>query len=135
INYTNFDTAIKEKLGIDLRGWPEDVPFQSPTSINDLNTLWKLHDALREGYCRWFRMTPRQHDEFVTGLAARCKRGEVISKPCKKRSDAGVACKQKGKENGRPTKRVRASGTSAQALKSSEFVDTSEEEDTSEGEA
>ncbi|KAG1720457.1 uncharacterized protein EDB91DRAFT_1088833 [Suillus paluster] len=135
INYTNFNTAIKEKLGIDLRGWPEDVLFQSPTSINDLNTLRKLRDVLREGSCHWFHMTPRQRDEFVIGLAARHKRGEVIGKPRKKRSDAGVARKQKGKENGHPTKRVQASRTSAQAPKSSEFVDTSEEEDTSEGEA
>ncbi|KAG1847039.1 hypothetical protein F4604DRAFT_1936078 [Suillus subluteus] len=60
INYTNFDTAIKEKLGIDLRGWPEDVAFQSPTSINNLNALLKLRNSLKDGSCHWFHMSPRQ---------------------------------------------------------------------------
>jgi hypothetical protein len=127
INYTNFGTAIKEKLGIDLRGWPESIPFQSPTSINDHTALLKLRDALKDGSCHWFRMSPRQREDYSAHLAARRKKGEVIGKPRKKRSDAGVQCK--GKENGRPRKRARGSGSSAQALKSSEFVDTFDEED------
>ncbi|KAG2743411.1 hypothetical protein P692DRAFT_201672374, partial [Suillus brevipes Sb2] len=90
INYTNFSTAIKEKLGIDLRGWPDGIPFQSPTSINDHNALLKLRNALKDGSCHWFRMTPRQREEHSAQLAARRKRGETVGKPRKKRSDAGV---------------------------------------------
>ncbi|KAG1727284.1 uncharacterized protein EDB91DRAFT_1061179 [Suillus paluster] len=51
INYANFGITMKEKLGVDIRGWPEDIPFQSPTSINDHNTLLKLHDGLKNGSC------------------------------------------------------------------------------------
>jgi hypothetical protein len=42
INYANFETAIKEKLSIDIKDWPEGVAFQSPTSVNDLRALLKL---------------------------------------------------------------------------------------------
>ncbi|KAJ8585395.1 hypothetical protein M405DRAFT_721029, partial [Rhizopogon salebrosus TDB-379] len=94
INYTNFGSVFKDKLGIDLRGWPEDVPFQSPTSINDHNALRKLRNALKDGSCHWFRMSPRQREQYSALLAARCKKGEVIGKPRKKRSDAGVPRKR-----------------------------------------
>ncbi|KAG1763544.1 hypothetical protein EDD22DRAFT_750733, partial [Suillus occidentalis] len=90
INYTNFETAIKEKLAIDIKGWPEGVTFQSPTSVNDLRALLKLRGALRDGSCHWFRMTPRQRDEFHALLDARRKRGENVGKQRKKRADTGV---------------------------------------------
>jgi hypothetical protein len=122
--------VFKDKLGIDLRGWPEDVPFQSPTSINDHNALRKLRNALKDGSCHWFRMSPRQREEYSALLTARRKKGEVIGKPRKKRSDAGVPRKRKAVENRRLRKRAR--GSSAQAPKSAEWVDTSEEEDISE---
>ncbi|KIK37446.1 hypothetical protein CY34DRAFT_15695 [Suillus luteus UH-Slu-Lm8-n1] len=90
INYASFDTAIKEKLGIDLWGWPEGIPFQSPTSLNDPNSLLKVHCALKDGSCHWFRMSPRQCEEYNALLDACRKKGEVVTKPRKKRSDAGV---------------------------------------------
>ncbi|KAG1905551.1 uncharacterized protein F5891DRAFT_934297, partial [Suillus fuscotomentosus] len=96
INYTNFNIAMKDKLAIDLKGWPEGVLFQSPTSINDLKALLKVRDALKDGSCHWFRMSPRQREEYAAELAARRKKGEVIGKPRKKRADAGVPCKRKG---------------------------------------
>ncbi|KAG1903495.1 uncharacterized protein F5891DRAFT_977619 [Suillus fuscotomentosus] len=107
INYTNFDIAMKDKLAIDLKGWPEGVPFQSPTSINDLKALLK---------------------DYAAELAACRKKGEVIGKPCKKRTDAGVPCKRKGKENAPLRKRVRAAGSSMQAPKSVEYIDTTDED-------
>ncbi|KAG1793704.1 uncharacterized protein HD556DRAFT_1237697 [Suillus plorans] len=134
INYANFDTAIKEKLSIDIKGWPEGVVFQSPTSVNDLHALLKLRGALKDGSCHWFRMTPRQRDEFHALLDARHKRGEKVGKQRKKRADAGVPRKRKGKENAPPRKRARAPGSSAQAPKSAEFIDSSEEEESSEDE-
>ncbi|KAG1831998.1 hypothetical protein EV424DRAFT_1313708 [Suillus variegatus] len=123
-----FNTAIKEKLGIDLRGWPEGIPFQSPTSLNDLNSLLKVRCALKDGSCHWFRMSPQQHEEYNALLDARHKKGEVVTKPRKKRSDAGIPHKRKGKENLHRRKRARAPGPSMQAPKSAEFVCTSEEE-------
>ncbi|KAG1893008.1 uncharacterized protein F5891DRAFT_913702, partial [Suillus fuscotomentosus] len=94
INYANFDTVIKKKLSIDIKGWPKGIVFQSPTSVNDLHALLKLRGVLKDGFCHWFHMTPCQHDEFHALLDACCKRGEKVGKPCKKCADAGVPCKQ-----------------------------------------
>ncbi|KAG0693901.1 hypothetical protein DFH29DRAFT_765374, partial [Suillus ampliporus] len=90
INYANFSIAIKEKLGVDIRGWPEDIPFQSPTSINDHNALLKLRNGLKNGSCHWFRMSPCQWEEYSAHLAVHRKKGEVVGKARKKCSDTGV---------------------------------------------
>ncbi|KAG1719171.1 uncharacterized protein EDB91DRAFT_1089486, partial [Suillus paluster] len=100
INYTNFGIAMKEKLGVDIRGWPEDVPFQSPTSINYHNALLKLCNGLKNGSCLWFHMSLHQREEYSAHLAVWHKKGEVVGKAHKKHSDAGVPHKCKGKENG-----------------------------------
>ncbi|KAG2054960.1 hypothetical protein BDR06DRAFT_1007442 [Suillus hirtellus] len=81
INYANFSTAIKENLGINLKGWPKGIPFQSPTSLNNLNTLLKLRNTLKDGSCHWFHMSPHQREEYSTQLTMRCKRGETIIFP------------------------------------------------------
>jgi hypothetical protein len=98
INYANFETAIKEKLSINIKGWPEGVAFQSPTSMNDLRALLKLRGALKDGSCHWFCMTPHQRDKFHALLDACRKRGENVGKPCKKCANAGVPRKWKGNE-------------------------------------
>lgn len=79
-------------------------------------------------------MSPRQWEEYAAELTAHRKKGDIIGKPHKKRADAGVPRKRKGKENAPLRKRVRASGSSTQALKSVEYIDTTDEEDTSEEE-
>ncbi|KAG2342383.1 hypothetical protein BDR05DRAFT_1001007 [Suillus weaverae] len=97
INYANFDVTIKEKLGIDIRGWPEGVPFQCPMSLNDLNALLKICNALKDGSCHWFQMSPCQQEEYSAQLAAHCKKGEVVRKPHKKYANTDMQCKCKGK--------------------------------------
>ncbi|KIM55231.1 hypothetical protein SCLCIDRAFT_30483 [Scleroderma citrinum Foug A] len=69
INFTNFEVAIKEKYGIDLLGWPEGMPFQSPHAITNVKNLQTLHDALKEGMCRWAYMTRQQHVQHQEQLA------------------------------------------------------------------
>ncbi|KAG1794510.1 uncharacterized protein BJ212DRAFT_1412676 [Suillus subaureus] len=110
INYANFNIAIKEKLGIN-----------SPTSLNDLSALWKICDALKDGSCHCSQLTVHH------------KKGEVIGKPHKKCGDTGVPhkCKGNGKENTCLRKQVQALGLSTQAPKSAEFVEMTDEDDTS----
>ncbi|KAI6015474.1 hypothetical protein PISMIDRAFT_111849, partial [Pisolithus microcarpus 441] len=64
INFINFEVAIKEKYGIDLLGWLEGVPFQSPCAITSAENLWTLHDALKAGTCHWAYMSRQQHLEY-----------------------------------------------------------------------
>ncbi|KIJ63228.1 hypothetical protein HYDPIDRAFT_92480, partial [Hydnomerulius pinastri MD-312] len=128
INFPNFKTNIKEKYRLDCVGWPEDTPFQAPSTIRDNDQLRKLWDALKSGTCHWKKMSPREHANHSAQLEARRKAGETVGKARKKRSDAGTTRKRNAgdKESAPHKKRQLGKGT---APKSSEFVDTSDEED------
>ncbi|KAI6001412.1 hypothetical protein EDD15DRAFT_2158755 [Pisolithus albus] len=60
INFVNFEVAIKARYGIDLLGWPEGVPFQSPHTITNAEHLRTLRDALKAGTCRWAYTVPQK---------------------------------------------------------------------------
>ncbi|KAI6022183.1 hypothetical protein BKA83DRAFT_4054401, partial [Pisolithus microcarpus] len=78
------------KYGIDLRGWPEGVPFQSPHAITSAEHLRTLHDAfLKAGTCHWAYMSRQQCLEYQDRLKERRSAREVVGKPRKKRSDMG----------------------------------------------
>jgi len=81
--------AIKEKYGIDLLGWLEGVPFQSPSAITSVEHLRTLRDTLKEGTCRWAYMTRQQRVQYQDQLMQRRNAGEVVGKARKRRSDVG----------------------------------------------
>ncbi|KAI5987815.1 hypothetical protein EDD15DRAFT_2173025 [Pisolithus albus] len=116
INFINFEVAIKEKYGIDLLGWLEDVPFQSPRAIINAEHLRTLRDALKAGTCRWAHMSRQQRLEYQERLKERRGAGEVVGKPRKKRSDVGW-------------KRRRTAG--GKGLKSATIIESSSEESSS----
>ncbi|KAI6019418.1 hypothetical protein BKA83DRAFT_4495442 [Pisolithus microcarpus] len=51
INFINFKVAIKARYGINILGWLEGVPFQSPHTITNAEHLQILHNVLKEGMC------------------------------------------------------------------------------------
>ena len=79
-------------------------------------------------------MSPRERANHSAQLEARRNAGETVGKARKKRSDAGTTRKRNAgdKESAPRKKRQLGKGT---APKSSEFVDTSDEEEEDEGEA
>ncbi|KIJ60163.1 hypothetical protein HYDPIDRAFT_64863, partial [Hydnomerulius pinastri MD-312] len=95
LNYTNFESSIKVKHAIDKKGWPNGIPFTSPYNISNVEQVRVLRDALKRGNCFFYKMTPREYREFEKELEARRDRGETISAPRKKRSDAGKSRKRK----------------------------------------
>ncbi|KAI5997121.1 hypothetical protein EDD15DRAFT_2142977, partial [Pisolithus albus] len=89
INFVNFEVSIKEKYGIDLIGWLEGIPFQSPRAIMSVEQLCTFHDALKAGTCHWAHMSRQQCLEYQDRLKEWRSAGEVVGKPRKKRSDVG----------------------------------------------
>ncbi|KIK11360.1 hypothetical protein PISMIDRAFT_19579 [Pisolithus microcarpus 441] len=100
INFINFEVAIKEKYGIDLLGWPEGVPFQSPHAITSAEHLRTLRDALKAGTCHWAYMSRQQRLEYQDRLKERRSAGEVVGNPRKKRSDVGRKRRRTGRGKG-----------------------------------
>ncbi|KIK13558.1 hypothetical protein PISMIDRAFT_34620, partial [Pisolithus microcarpus 441] len=91
---SNYNTAIVETYGVKLLGWPTGVPFINPSSIGTISEICKLRNSLKSGECRWKKLLKAERNAFSSELEARRASGEVVKKPHKKRSDAGVPRKR-----------------------------------------
>ena len=89
MNYANYEKAIMLLHGVKVIGWPLKE-FVSPSDITNITEMRKLRDAWKMGACKWVRLTQADLDAHAASIEARQKNGEVVGKPRKKRSDAGV---------------------------------------------
>jgi hypothetical protein len=89
MNYINYETAIVQSHGVKLIGFPL-VRFVNPSEVTNITDMRRLRNALRSGECKWVRLSQAELDAHAEALEVRRKDGEVVGKPRKKRSDAGV---------------------------------------------
>ncbi|KAG2109481.1 hypothetical protein DEU56DRAFT_750013, partial [Suillus clintonianus] len=138
MNYHNYETSVIETYGVRLVGWPNGVKFTSPSNIGTVGDIRKLRDALKARTCYWTVLSPAELKAHASELDTQRSAGEVVRKPRKKCSDAGVPRKRKdgssagrvNKENIRPSKRAKKNSTQLQeGPKSAEFVESSDEEE------
>lgn len=106
MNYTNYDTAIKEKHGVALIGWPvkgpndtEGPPFAPPSTITSVALARLLRDSLNNGVCRWKKLSRAEVTQFSQELAEKRAAGEHVGKTRKKRSDAGKKRKRGARDS------------------------------------
>ncbi|KIK18129.1 hypothetical protein PISMIDRAFT_110092 [Pisolithus microcarpus 441] len=121
--------TIVETYGVKLLGWPVGIPFINPSSIGTINEVCKLRDSLKSGECHWKKLLKAKNSAFTSELEAHHASGEVVKKPCKKHSDAGVPHKQKNILGSNPSKEGPSSkqarhdtGRKRVVSKSTEFV-------------
>ncbi|KAF8833760.1 hypothetical protein BDN67DRAFT_916317 [Paxillus ammoniavirescens] len=86
LNFSNFKSIIKLKHDINKKGWPEGVPFTSPYNVGNIELIRTLWDTLKKGDCYFYKMTPREHQEFEKELEVCHNAGEVTSAPHKKQA-------------------------------------------------
>jgi hypothetical protein len=90
MNYTNYETSIVQAYSVQLINWPLDGGVVSPSQITNTADMRKLRNALKAGECRWKQLTAAEMQAHANEIEARRAKGEVIGKPRKQRSDAGV---------------------------------------------
>ncbi|KAH7904823.1 hypothetical protein BJ138DRAFT_978571, partial [Hygrophoropsis aurantiaca] len=90
MNYLNYDVGIVEAHKVKLVGWPDGVPFMTPSNIGTVGEVRKLRDALKSGTCHWKNLTQRESDLHTEELQRRRKAGEAVGGTRKARSDAGT---------------------------------------------
>ncbi|KAG2342406.1 hypothetical protein BDR05DRAFT_886714 [Suillus weaverae] len=138
MNYNNYETSVIETYGVRLVGWPHGVKFTSPSNIGTVGDIRKLRDALKARTCYWTVLSSAEVQAHVSELNTRRSAGEVVRKPRKKRSDAGLPRKRKdgssagraSKENHRPSKKAKKNPAQLQeGPKSAEYVESSGEEE------
>ena len=98
MNYANYEVSIVQAYNVKLIGWPLDGDVVSPAQITNTADMCKLRNALKSRECRWKQLTTAEVQAYADEIEARRAKGEVIGKPRKQRSDAGV--KRKRVDNG-----------------------------------
>jgi hypothetical protein len=89
INYNNYNEKIVQKLKVKLVGWPFEKII-SPAKLYTIGELRTLRNMLRSGACCWVWLSKQELKVLANKSAMRRKRGEVIEKTRKTRSDKGV---------------------------------------------
>jgi len=146
MNYTNYEISIVQGYGVQLINWLLERGVVSPLQITNTADRRKLHNALKSGECKWKQLTATEVKAHADELDARRAGGEVVGKPRKRRSDAGVKRKRlegaADKENERPKKHKKvvpprkatgkaAKGRKSQVATSREFISDSDESESS----
>ncbi|RDB15025.1 hypothetical protein Hypma_005472 [Hypsizygus marmoreus] len=60
MNYANFETVIVEAHHVRLVGWPQPIPFGSPSNLSTMDDVRALRAALEEGDCKWELLNAEQ---------------------------------------------------------------------------
>ncbi|KAL0562985.1 hypothetical protein V5O48_019094, partial [Marasmius crinis-equi] len=88
------------RYGVTIKGWPKGLPFQKPSAFGGaLDPLIVLHDAWNTGAAHFRKIGDEEFSKWKAECAEGIRDQTVTMKPRKKRSDAGVSKKGKGKEN------------------------------------
>ena len=69
-----------------ILGWPNNVPFASPSTIGNLKDMRSLHDGWMTGSIRWVRMSNADVKAHAEDLEERRAAGETVGRKRKRRS-------------------------------------------------
>ncbi|KAJ7736991.1 hypothetical protein DFH07DRAFT_779526 [Mycena maculata] len=92
MDYVNYRSEIMHKFGVELAGWPSDIPFGRPVKLT-ADEGREIRDGLRSGGIRWVVMTKSQRKELAEEMEGEGGRRR------KTRADKGKARKGKGSDS------------------------------------
>lgn len=78
MNWTDYVTAIVEKQGVALIGWPEGVEFKRMSLQSSIGPLRKLRDALRSGECRWEKVKAARKAAIIANFEEMVADGDAV---------------------------------------------------------
>jgi hypothetical protein len=130
MQYANFQEGIVHRYGVDVVGWTHDK-FENPSNLsNSLPPLRTLLDAIRDGTCKFIKLSSSEKKAREAQYQADITSGKITAKKRKIRSDAGVKRKkskkgkdrdeeddndddeeEEGRDGDRPQKRVKSNET------------------------
>ncbi|KAJ6628302.1 hypothetical protein B0H10DRAFT_1940499 [Mycena sp. CBHHK59/15] len=120
MEYVNYNIVIHEGKGVELTGWPADVPMTRPATMN-VETAWQIRDQLRTGEIHWVAMTKTQHNELITEHNAQHEAmGAGALRKRALRSDIGT---KRGPQKGKKGAKKRAEKMTKESARDEEWVD------------
>ncbi|KAF8198668.1 hypothetical protein K438DRAFT_1966635 [Mycena galopus ATCC 62051] len=84
MDYVNYDFEVREAKGVELTGWPVDVPVAHPSTMN-VETARRIRDMLRSGAIHWTPLTRAQQKDLTAEHNA--QREALSSGSLKKRAE------------------------------------------------
>ncbi|KAJ7284789.1 hypothetical protein C8J57DRAFT_1006417, partial [Mycena rebaudengoi] len=89
MDYMHYEESIVLKYGVVLEGWTCDK-FMNPSDLSSsLPVLTTLHDALRDGSCKWTKLQPELLKQHKLKWTADVAAGKVTPRVRQTRSDLG----------------------------------------------
>ncbi|KAJ7745012.1 hypothetical protein DFH07DRAFT_776916 [Mycena maculata] len=96
MDYVNYKVDVMHKFGMELAGWPSDIPFERLVKLT-ADQGREIRSGLRCSAIRWVVMTKSQREELAEEIEE--LGGVAALKRRKMRSDKGKSHKGKGKAN------------------------------------
>ncbi|SJL18338.1 uncharacterized protein ARMOST_21924 [Armillaria ostoyae] len=99
MNYQNYEKSVVIRYGVKLIGWPEQIPFGTPSNIRTVPQLRSLRRALQTTVCQWTRLDETEIEELTESILDHEGNGEIVGKKRKEWSDKGGSHKPKKRKN------------------------------------
>lgn len=97
MQYANYEEDIVQRYGIELQGWTYEK-FVNPSELSTaIGPLRGLMDAIKNGDCKFVKLTAEERRKRKETYRAKVDSGEVKARKRKRRSDYGTKKKRKGK--------------------------------------
>ncbi|KAJ7106467.1 hypothetical protein C8R43DRAFT_1045614 [Mycena crocata] len=89
VSYKNFKVDMQGLWGVEISGWPADIPFVCPAQLKTNERLRRIRDGWLNGTISWVKLTPLQAAAVAAELAAVRAANDGDAKQRKQRKDAG----------------------------------------------
>ncbi|KAJ7126504.1 hypothetical protein C8R43DRAFT_1111297 [Mycena crocata] len=89
VSYKNFKVDMQGLWGVEISGWPADIPFVCPAQLKTNERLRRIRDGWLNGTISWVKLTPLQAAAVAAELAVVCAANDGDAKQRKQRKDAG----------------------------------------------
>ncbi|KAF8326485.1 hypothetical protein F5887DRAFT_1197076 [Amanita rubescens] len=89
MQYVRYEEEIIHKRGVELVGWTYDKIVNPSQMSSALEPLSKLRNAIKEGRCKFVRLTQQEIKERIAAYDNRIEKGEMQARKRKTRKDKG----------------------------------------------
>ncbi|THU80676.1 hypothetical protein K435DRAFT_595101, partial [Dendrothele bispora CBS 962.96] len=89
MEYNNYRVDIVAAEGVQIIGWPDSIPFTSPSNMTISQNVRDLHALWNTGKAHWEKLTPAQRNKVERQIEQDERQGIATRKPRAQRSDKG----------------------------------------------
>ncbi|KAF7367669.1 hypothetical protein MSAN_00830600 [Mycena sanguinolenta] len=89
MEYVNYDSAIRAELGVEMKGWPSDIPVERAANMA-VESARRIRDGFKSGAIHWAWIPKAERDALIARLNAERAAGDGSLRKRAQRSDKGI---------------------------------------------